>query len=340
MSKTKKSAAVFFAAIFFLLAVAVFPVSAVSDTGGKTLIAAGVPFGVRLHTDGVIVVGFTKVSCVEGAVCPAREAGLCKGDVITEICGKRIKSAKELCEPVESTGGELTVKIKRGGEEKIFTVRAKAAQDGKYKIGVFVRDDAAGIGTVTFIDPETGAFGGLGHGIYDIESETLIPMSKGIVNSVNIKSVRPGKVGIPGELKGCLEAKKIGKLTQNTEYGVFGYFTQKALSKEGALPIARKTQVKPGKAQMICTTDDVRDTYEVEITEIHNDRPAKNYVIKITDRRLLEKTGGIVQGMSGSPIIQDGRIVGALTHVLVRDPSAGYGIFIGNMLSKMTEPAT
>jgi len=324
-------------ALFMILPNGFFVKAATEKNGVLMLQPGGMCFGVQMSTDGALVVGFSKAD----GVCPAEEAGIARSDLIVSVDGEKIKNADDLITTVDKCGGKsVKVEVVRAGEHISFDVTPRLFGDGKYKIGVFVRDDAAGIGTVTFIDPETGAFGGLGHGIYDIESETLIPMSKGIVNSVNIKSVRPGKVGIPGELKGCLEAKKIGKLTQNTEYGVFGYFTQKALSKEGALPIARKTQVKPGKAQMICTTDDVRDTYEVEITEIHNDRPAKNYVIKITDRRLLEKTGGIVQGMSGSPIIQDGRIVGALTHVLVRDPSAGYGIFIGNMLSKMTEPAT
>jgi len=310
---------VFFAAIFFLLAVAVFPVSAVSDTGGKTLIAAGVPFGVRLHTDGVIVVGFTKVSCGEGAVCPAREAGLCKGDVITEICGKRIKSAKELCETVESTGGELTVKIKRGGEEKIFTVRAKAAQDGKYKIGVLARDNAAGIGTVTFIDPETGMFAGLGHGICDGETGELVPISYGSCEEVTLTEIIKGKKGAPGELRGFFTGKKTGKIVKNTLSGVVGALCEIPQNLAGsAYPIGTKEKLHSGKATVITTVDgEARGEYEIIISEIDLSGVQKNFTVEITDPRLIEKTGGIVQGMSGSPIIQDGFIVGAVTHVCV-----------------------
>lgn len=297
----------------------------------------GMCFGVQMKTDGALVVGFSKI---DGA-CPAKDAGIDCRDLIVNINGEKIKSSDDLISSVDRAGNQkIKISVIRNQKELSFDVTPRKAPDGKYKIGVYVRDSAAGIGTVTFIDTKTGAFGGLGHGIYDIDSEILIPMSKGIVNSVSIKSVRPGKVGIPGELRGSLEPKKIGKLTQNTEFGVFGYLSDKGFSKESELPVAKAAQVRVGKAQIICTIDQAKDTYEVEITEIHNDRPAKNYVIKITDKRLLEKTGGIVQGMSGSPIIQDGMIVGALTHVLVRDPTAGYGIFIGNMLNKMTDPAT
>ena len=324
-------------AILMILPQGFFVKAAESENNTLMLQPGGMCFGVQMSTDGALVVGFSKA---EG-VCPAEQSGIVRRDLIVAVDSQRIQNADDLISSVDRSGGKsVLVEVIRDGKELSFNVTPKLFGDGKYKIGVFVRDNAAGIGTVTFIDPNTGAFGGLGHGIYDIESEILIPMSKGVVNSVKINSVRPGKVGIPGELKGSLEAKKIGKLTQNTEYGVFGYLSPKEITKESALPVAKENEVKQGKAQMICTAGDVRDTYEVEISEIHKDRDAKNYVIKITDQRLLKKTGGIVQGMSGSPIIQNGRIVGALTHVLVRDPSAGYGIFIGNMLSKMTEPTT
>ena len=294
----------------------------------------GMCFGVQMSTDGALVVGFSKID----GICPSEDAGIARRDLIVAINGDKIENADDLITTVDKAGEKpAKVDVVRNGKKISFDVTPRRSVDGRYKIGVYVKDSAAGIGTVTFIDPSTGAFGGLGHGIYDIESEILIPMSKGIVNSVNIKSVRRGKVGIPGELKGCLEAKKIGKLTCNTEYGVFGYLTDKAMTKESTIPVAKAHEVKEGKAQIICTTDTYRDSYEVEITEIHNDRPAKNYVIKITDQRLLDKTGGIVQGMSGSPIIQNGKLVGALTHVLVRDPTGGYGIFIENMLSHMSE---
>lgn len=323
-------------AVFMILPHGFFAHAAKSEESTLMLQPGGMCFGVQMSTDGALVVGFSKID----GICPAQDAGIACRDLITCINGEKIGSADDLIRSVDKSGTKCAkIDVIRDGKDLSFDVTPRLSSDGRYKIGVYVRDSAAGIGTVTFIDPATGAFGGLGHGIYDIESEILIPMSKGIVNSVNIKSVRPGKVGIPGELKGCLEARKIGKLTCNTEYGVFGYLTDKAISKESAIPVAKASQVREGKAQIICTTNTQRDTYDVEITEIHNDRPAKNYVIKITDKRLLEKTGGIVQGMSGSPIIQDGRLVGALTHVLVRDPTGGYGIFIENMLSQMSTKA-
>lgn len=322
-------------AVFMMLPHGFFVNAARSEDKTLMLQPGGMCFGVQMSTDGALVVGFSKID----GTCPAKDAGIVCRDLIVSINGEKIENADGLITSVDKAGAKSAkIDVVRDGKELSFNVTPRLSSDGKYKIGVYVRDSAAGIGTVTFIDPATGAFGGLGHGIYDMESEILIPMSKGIVNSVNIKSVRPGKVGIPGELKGSLEAKKIGKLTCNTEYGVFGYLTDKAITKESAIPVAKEHEVKEGKAQIICTTDTVRDSYEVEITEIRNDRPAKNYVIKITDQRLLDKTGGIVQGMSGSPIIQNGKLVGALTHVLVRDPTGGYGIFIENMLSHMSEP--
>ena len=336
MSKTKKSGAVLLAAVFLLFA-AIFPAYAANaDSGAKKLIAAGVPFGVRLHTDGVIIVGFTKAG--EQNASPARDAGLRKGDVITEVGGKRIGSAKELCETVESTGGEsIGIKVKRGGEEKLFNVSAKAGQDGKYKIGVLARDNAAGIGTVTFIDPETGMFAGLGHGICDGETGELVPISYGTCEEVELTEIIKGKKGAPGELRGFFTGKKTGKIVRNTLSGVVGALCeipQELLS--CTYPVASKEMLHSGKATVITTVDgEARGEYEINISEINVSGEQKNFTLEITDPALIAKTGGIVQGMSGSPIIQDGKIVGAVTHVMVSDPTRGYGIFIENMLSQM-----
>ena len=335
MSKLKKSAAVLFAALIFIFSAAI-PSAAAGTEGGKTLIAAGVPFGVRLHTDGVIIVGFTKTEG-EGGACPAREAGLRKGDVITEIGGKRIKSAKELCATVESAGGELAVKVKRGGEEKTVTVHPIAGEDGKSRIGVLARDNAAGIGTVTFIDPETGMFAGLGHGICDGETGELVPISYGTCEEVQLTEIIKGKKGAPGELRGFFTGKKTGKIVKNTLSGVVGALSeipQELMS--FAYPIGTKEKLHSGKATVITTVDgEVRREYEIVISEIDLSGAQKNFTVQITDPALIEKTGGIVQGMSGSPIIQDGVLIGAVTHVMVGDPTKGYGIFIENMLSQM-----
>ncbi len=335
MSKMKKSAAVLFAALIFIFSAAI-PSAAAGTEGEKTLIAAGVPFGVRLHTDGVIIVGFTKTPG-EGGICPAREAGLCRGDVITEVGGKRIKSAKELCTTVESAGGELTVKVKRGGEEKTITVRPIAGEDGKNKIGVLARDNAAGIGTVTFIDPETGMFAGLGHGICDAETGELVPISYGTCEEVQLTEIIKGKKGAPGELRGFFTGKKTGKIVKNTLSGVVGALCEIPQNLAGsAYPIGTKEKLHSGKATVITTVDgEARGEYEIIISEIDLSGGQKNFTVQITDPALIEKTGGIVQGMSGSPIIQDGVIIGAVTHVMVGDPTRGYGIFIENMLSQM-----
>lgn len=335
MSKMKKSAAVLFAALIFIFSAAI-PSAAAGTEGGKTLIAAGVPFGVRLHTDGVIIVGFTKTAG-EGGICPAREAGLRKGDVITEIGGKRIKSAKELCTTVEGADGDLTVKVKRGGEETTVTVRPIAGEDGKNKIGVLARDNAAGIGTVTFIDPETGMFAGLGHGICDGETGELVPISYGTCEEVQLTEIIKGKKGAPGELRGFFTGKKTGKIVKNTLSGVVGALCEVPQNLAGsAYPIGTKEKLHSGKATVITTVDgEARGEYEIIISEIDLSGGQKNFTVQITDPALIEKTGGIVQGMSGSPIIQDGVLIGAVTHVMVGDPTRGYGIFIENMLSQM-----
>ena len=335
MSKMKKSAAVLFAAFIFIFTAVIPSAAASAGQSEKTLIAAGVPFGVRLHTDGVIIVGFTKNSG-DGA-CPALDAGLRRGDIITDVGGKRIKSAKELCTTVESAGAELSVKVKRGEEEKTVTVRPISGEDGKRKIGVLARDNAAGIGTVTFIDPQTGMFAGLGHGICDAETGGLVPIAYGTCEEVTLTEIVKGKKGAPGELRGFFTGNKTGKIVKNTLAGVVGALSEIPQSLAGsAYAIGTKEKLHSGKATVITTVDgEVRREYEIMISEIDLSGAQKNFTVQITDPALIEKTGGIVQGMSGSPIIQDGKLVGAITHVMVGDPTKGYGIFIENMLSQM-----
>ncbi|MBQ8404723.1 MAG: PDZ domain-containing protein [Clostridia bacterium] len=344
MSKTKKAAAVFLAALFLSFAVVILPVSAADMTrddymtaeNQKMLIAAGVPFGVRLHTDGVIIVNLTKVGSGENAGSPARDAGICKGDVIISINGERISSAKALCDIVEKNGGELSVTVKRDGKEKTFSVKSAVGADGKYKIGVLARDNAAGIGTVTFIDPETGVFAGLGHGICDSETGALVPVSYGTCEEVSLTEIIKGKRGEPGELRGFFTGHKTGKILKNSYAGIVGALC--GIPEELAssvYPAAGKGKVHSGKAKIIATVDGGgRAEYEINISSVDESGGQKNFTVEITDESLIAKTGGIVQGMSGSPIIQDGYLVGAVTHVMVSDPTKGYGILIENMLSE------
>ena len=343
MSKTIKSAAMFLAVLLFSFAVIVFPVSAANTISGenrpaeKKLIAAGIPFGVRLHTDGVIIVNLTKVGGGDDAGSPARDAGLCKGDVIISVNGERVSSAKNLCDIVEKNGGKLNILVRRGGEEKNFTVDSRQASDGKYKIGVLARDNAAGIGTVTFIDPQTGMFAGLGHGICDGETGELIPISYGTCEEVTLTEIVKGKKGSPGELRGFFTGNKTGKIIKNSYSGIVGVlFSIPQTLSDSAYPVAGRGKAHEGKAKVITTVEGAeRVEYEINISSIDDSSGQKNFTVEIVDRALLEKTGGIVQGMSGSPIIQDGYLIGAVTHVMVNDPVKGYGIFIENMLSSM-----
>ena len=347
MSKTKKSAAMFFAAAVFAVIVMSFSAvgaafdengSSAASAEGQTLIAAGVPFGVRLHTDGVIIVNLTKVGSGEEMNSPAFEAGLRKGDIILSVGGKHIGSAKALCEAVERSQGKvISVQIKRGGKEKTVDICPVADGSGVYKIGVLARDNAAGIGTITFIDPSTGIFAGLGHGICDADSGELIPVSYGSCEQVELTDIIKGKNGAPGELRGYFSGRKTGKIISNSHAGVFGALSEVDDSLRGELYTAcGRGHIHEGKAYIFTTVDGSgRQKYEVNISAIDESGEQKNFIVEITDKELLAKTGGIVQGMSGSPIIQDEALVGAVTHVMISDPTRGYGILIENMLSKM-----
>ncbi|MCQ2386251.1 MAG: hypothetical protein MJ078_06220 [Clostridia bacterium] len=202
---------------------------------------------------------------------------------------------------------------------------------------MWVRETATGIGTVTFISPETGAFGALGHGVCDSETGSLVPMSRGTVTEVELSEIVKGEKGTPGELRGYLTERKIGSVLTNTDCGVFGVFT-KVPGSGTPIPVGSSGEVKTGKASVLCASDggEVKE-YGIDITEIRRQGQTKSFTIKVTDPELLAKTGGIVQGMSGSPILQNGKLVGAVTHVLVNDPTSGYGIFIESMLSVMPE---
>jgi stage IV sporulation protein B len=252
------------------------------------------------------------------------------------VGGERISSAKALCDIVEKTGGELRITVKRCGEEKSFIVRSAIGTDGKYKIGVLARDNAAGIGTVTFIDPETRVFAGLGHGICDGETGELVPVSYGTCEEVSLTDIVKGKKGAPGELRGFFTGNKTGKIIKNSYSGVVGALC--AVPEElsaSVYPAVGKGKVHNGKAKIIATVDGGgRAEYEINISSVDESCAQKNFTVEITDESLIAKTGGIVQGMSGSPIIQDGYLVGAVTHVMVSDPTKGYGILIENMLSQ------
>ena len=303
------------------------------DYSGIKLYPGGIPFGVKFLTDGVIVTQVCDVRTADGAKCPAKSAGIMPGDIIVEVNGQIVTDASHLSDVAERSGGaKLTVTYIRDGKRCSATVTpVRAAEDGKYKTGLCIRDSGAGIGTVTYIVPETLSFGGLGHGICDGQTGKIIPMERGSVVGVTISGVVKGLSGSPGEVRGYFSSGKTGTLLKNTECGVFGAFASlpSGLMSE-PLPVGMRNEVKVGKAYIYSTLDGTTPAkYEIEISDIRiNSNTNKCFTIKVTDPALIAKSGGIVQGMSGSTIIQNGKIVGAVTHVLVNDPTTGYGIFI------------
>lgn len=313
----------------------ILPVSAVqSKEAGREYIVGGELFGITLQTDGVLVVGLDKVETAAGAFCPAYDAGIKLGDVVTEINGEKISSAEKVTEIASKNGsGELSLKVKRKQSEKNLTVRPAKGTDGKYYLGITVRDSAAGIGTVTYIDPSTGEFGGLGHGICDGITGVLMPVSRGAVLDVKLSGIVRGQSGVPGEIKGIFGAGKKGALVLNSDTGVYGVFSGYPSQSQLKLKTATIDEVSTGEATIRCSVTGEVGEYTVKITRINkNISGGKNFSIEVTDAKLLAITGGIVQGMSGSPIIQNGKLIGAVTHVTVNDPKCGYGIAIENML--------
>lgn len=302
----------------------------------------GMPFGVKLYTQGVMVVGLADITSGGANVNPAKDAGIKPKDIITAVNGKEIESVTELTDLIENCGGNsLNVTFIRNQTTQNVTLKPIISdEDGLYHAGIWIRDNTAGIGTVTFIIPETGAFGGLGHGICDIDTGELIPMKRGMVTGVTISGINKGLAGTPGELKGYFNADKLGTLLGNTSSGVFGVMAKLPEGTNGeTVPIGLRDSVKEGKAVIRCSLDEsgIKE-YPIEISKTdRSGSVTKNMVISVTDPSLIEKTGGIVQGMSGSPIFQDGKLIGAVTHVMVNDPTQGYGIYIENMLQSMPE---
>lgn len=303
------------------------------------LTPVGLPIGIYLETDGVLVIGVGSFVSLSGQEVSPSQYLLKTGDYITEIDGREVTGKNAFIRAVENSGGEpVLLTIRRGGEEFEVSADPVQNQNGKYKLGIWVRDNAQGVGTMTFVDKD-GNFGALGHGISDVDTSLVMELYSGTLYRTEIIAIRKGVKGNPGEMTGMIEYTDrniLGTVEDNTERGIFGVCNEKMLSKieTEPVPIALKQEAEPGNAQILCTVDETTSYYDIEITELHPDygNINKSIVLKITDPDLIEKTGGIVQGMSGSPIIQNGKIIGAVTHVLVNDPTRGYGIFIEDML--------
>ncbi len=316
----------------------VVPVKSVSvlHTDRKTLCVGGDVIGLQLFTDGVIVVDVQPFEAENGTASPAQQAGLKKGDIITEVNGIEVSDNYSFSNAVENCGGnEIVLTVTRDDvQQTISVLPQKCKKSGKYRCGTLVRDATLGIGTMTFFDPETGIYGALGHSVSDIDTGELLPIAGGQIVDAYVWNIKKGESGTAGELGGSLEEEVIGSIEKNCQSGVYGILYEEPLC-AGEYPVAWATEVKTGPAEIMLSLDGENiESYDIEIDRINADYNAeiKNMVIKITDDELLEKTGGIVQGMSGSPIIQNGMLVGAVTHVLVNDPTKGYAIFIENML--------
>ena len=303
----------------------------------KYVIPSGEIFGLRFFTRGVIVVGTDSVDTSGGEVYPAEKAGIKKGDIITALDGKQIHSSSEVFDQLASSGGRsIIVKYERDGAQyETSLTPSYCVSEEKYKAGLWIRDSAAGIGTMTFYDPSSGCFASLGHGVCDVDTGLILPLYEGDAVKAQLTGCTKGKQGKAGELCGVFTNESIGVIDLNIDSGVYGVLynmnpTQKAL------PVATEKEIRTGDAQIISSVDENGPAYyDVEILKVMPDDEYKNMVIQVTDTDLIEKTGGIVQGMSGSPIIQDGKIIGAVTHVLIGDPEKGYGIFIDRMLQSI-----
>lgn len=306
----------------------------------QKLIPAGIPIGIYVKTQGVLVIGTGSFTGEDGVLYEPAKHILKSGDYIKSVNGQSISSKKEFTQAVQNSGSnEVVLGVIRGNENIALKLFPQKSMTDDYKLGIWIRDSAQGIGTMTFIK-QNGHFGALGHGINDVDTSTLMNLEGGRLYRTSIVGIRKGQNGTPGELTGSIDYADnniIGLITENTEKGIFGECSNELLggiSQEAALPIGLKQEVHTGAAQILCDIEGIPTWYDIEILELNenSDNINRGIVLRITDPDLLALTGGIVQGMSGSPIVQEGKIIGAVTHVLVQDSTKGYGIFIENML--------
>lgn len=316
----------------------VIPVKETSVVHSKRryVVPSGESFGIKLYTDGVIVVGVSSVGGENGTQNPATDVGIKVGDIIEEVDGKKVNTTEEMQDMIANCCGKALSIILKRGDKYINTVLCPvlSKESGTYKAGMWVRDSTAGVGTVTFYNPDNGTFAGLGHPLNDVDTNELMPLLSGEAVRAKVINVYKGLKGETGSLNCTFTNEAIGTLVTNNTNGLYGKYTCE-LPVGDKLPVATCQEVKRGAAQILSTVDGEKPKYydiSIERLNYNNDGSKKNMVIKVTDKRLIEAAGGIVQGMSGSPIIQNGMVVGAVTHVLVNNPEKGYAIFAENMV--------
>ena len=304
-----------------------------------TVIPVGKAIGMKLYTEGVLVVGMSEI---EGKK-PYENSGIETGDKIIEIDDTQIDNTDELIECVNNSNGkELEIKYISDNEEKTTSIEPVKTSDNEYKLGLWVRDAAAGVGTLTFYEPSTGKFGALGHGINDVDTYELIDIASGQLVTTEIIDIVKGEDGSPGEIRGTIDnGTSLGNIYKNTGFGIYGNIDNVAklnLTQYKEYEVANRSEITTGKAEILCELENGKtQSYEIEIQRLflENNENNKSMLIKVTDEELIEKTGGIIQGMSGAPIIQNGKFIGAVTHVLVNDAKTGYAVFGDLMIKQM-----
>lgn len=313
--------------VFGLALAAVFTMPAFAEE----LIVGGQAVGIQISTEGVLVAGLSRVETAEGSASPAEEAGIKQGDLIIKIDGKNVYDAATVVEAVENAAeGPVDISLRRGEKYMSLKVEPAISHEGKRLLGLLLRDGLSGIGTLTFCDPASGSYGALGHSVNDTDSRSNVPIREGSITQAQIVSVKPGAPGDPGELNGAADLSRVlGSVETNSSVGIFGklYSTLEGQLMETGL-------ITAGPASIISTVSgSERRMYSVEINRVYRESGGTHAMLTITDSELLAKTGGIVQGMSGSPIVQNGRLVGAVTHVFVNEPDKGYAVSIQDMLA-------
>ncbi len=292
------------------------------------VIPSGRMVGIKIYADGVIAAGTAEFTDESGKkVCPARDAGIQTGDIIIKANGEKVASCADLAE--FETENPVEIEFVRGSETKTASVTPKLSNDGRYRIGLWARDSAAGVGTLTYINPDNMRYCALGHAITDADSQSVLTVREGSINECSIIGINMGHIGLPGAVTAEFDGEVLGTVDNNADNGISGVMT--ASADDATVPVAQPSQVHGGEASVLSDIEGGAVTAYSARIDVISDKGLRNMTVEITDERLINASGGIVQGMSGAPIMQDGQLVGAVTHVFVNNPKKGYGIFAKNM---------